>query len=143
MQPQHDVRNKVVAMGGSFDVNLTTSTTHLVAASSDTEKYRVATGMQACFYVFAPCHFFREGDLILVLPLLSCPRTVEPANPGSRAGMYSSMRCSRALYSLVQGVKPESKEHGARHRPYLPICTRSSFVGMDYFQSYAPQVAAR
>lgn len=46
---QDDLREKVIAMGGSFDVNLTTSTTHLVAASSDTEKYRVATGMQACF----------------------------------------------------------------------------------------------
>lgn len=33
-------------MGGSFDVNLTTSTTHLVAATTDTEKYKVATGMQ-------------------------------------------------------------------------------------------------
>lgn len=43
---QDDLREKVVAMGGSFDVNLTTSTTHLVAVSSDTEKYRVATGMQ-------------------------------------------------------------------------------------------------
>lgn len=46
MMSQDDLREKVVAMGGSFDVNLTTSTTHLVAASSDTEKYRVATGMQ-------------------------------------------------------------------------------------------------
>eukprot|EP00903_Cladosiphon_okamuranus_P022785 g20977.t1 len=46
-----DVRKKVVAMGGSFDVNLTTSTTHLVAASSDTEKYRVATGMQGIVVV--------------------------------------------------------------------------------------------
>lgn len=33
-------------MGGSFDVNLTTSTTHLVAADTDTEKYRVATAMK-------------------------------------------------------------------------------------------------
>lgn len=43
---QDDLRKKVAAMGGSFDVNLTTSTTHLVAAAFDTEKYRVATGMK-------------------------------------------------------------------------------------------------
>lgn len=43
---QEDVRDKVLSLGGSFDVNLTTSTTHLVAASFDTEKYRVATGMK-------------------------------------------------------------------------------------------------
>lgn len=38
---------RVEAMGGSFDVNLTMSTTHLLAASSNTEKYRVATSMKA------------------------------------------------------------------------------------------------
>lgn len=45
---QDELKEKVAAMGGSFDVNLTTSTTHLAAASSDTEKYRVATEMKAC-----------------------------------------------------------------------------------------------
>ncbi|CAN0068650.1 unnamed protein product, partial [Ectocarpus fasciculatus] len=47
-ETQEDLREKVVAMGGSFDVNLTMSTTHLLAASLDTEKYRVATGMKVC-----------------------------------------------------------------------------------------------
>lgn len=47
-QTQEDLREKVNAMGGSFDVNLTMSTTHLLAASLDTEKYRVATGMKVC-----------------------------------------------------------------------------------------------
>lgn len=40
-------------MGGSFDVNLTTSTTHLVAAAFDTEKYRVATGMKVNSYWYS------------------------------------------------------------------------------------------
>ncbi|CAM9422409.1 unnamed protein product, partial [Ectocarpus sp. 13 AM-2016] len=48
---KEDLRDKVNAMGGSFDVNLTMSTTHLLAASLDTEKYRVATGMKGVVVV--------------------------------------------------------------------------------------------
>ena len=43
---QDDMKKRVVAMGGSFDANLTTKTTHLAAASSGTEKYNVATAMK-------------------------------------------------------------------------------------------------
>ncbi|CAN0545721.1 unnamed protein product, partial [Ectocarpus sp. 12 AP-2014] len=50
-ETQEDLREKVNAMGGSFDVNLTMSTTHLLAASLDTEKYRVATGMKGVVVV--------------------------------------------------------------------------------------------
>lgn len=45
--PEQEVlREKVEGMGGSFDVNLTLATTHLLAASADTEKYIVATSMK-------------------------------------------------------------------------------------------------
>ena len=47
---QEDLREKVAAMGGSFDVNLTVSTTHLIAASLDTEKYRVVTTMKVWYH---------------------------------------------------------------------------------------------
>lgn len=35
-----------MSMGGTFDANLTMSTTHLVAARFDTEKYTVASTMK-------------------------------------------------------------------------------------------------
>lgn len=43
---QEVLKDRVRELGGSFDVNLTLATTHLLAASTDTEKYTVATSMK-------------------------------------------------------------------------------------------------
>lgn len=66
--PKDALREKVLAMGGSFDVNLTLATTHLVVASASTEKYKVATTMKVksllLLYVYSitsPVLFLRPG----------------------------------------------------------------------------------
>lgn len=47
---QESVREMVEAMGGTFDGSLTMMTSHLVAACTDTERYKFATGMKVMIF---------------------------------------------------------------------------------------------